>query len=115
MRQGLPWVPRQEPGRGIARLLGEIVELLHKFLAGKHGLLEVVAELDGVEWACGDTQLAECTTAKVVHILVELAFLLSVGEVDHLGGDGDGAVGTIALACAARRTTVASVRKIDKL
>ena len=62
-----------------------------------------------------DTQVAERATSQVVHILVEFHLFLAVRHVDRACGDGDGAIGAIALAGAARGALVVTLVIVDKL
>ena len=77
--------------------LGQVIQLLHKFVAREDGLLKVVAELYRAMRTRQHAQLAERAASQVIHIFVQFPFFLPVGHFHHLGVYVDCAVGTIHL------------------
>ena len=66
----------------------------HQLRAVKHGVLEIIRKLDGVEVAGVGTELAEHAVAQVVLIIVEhLLFLTRLRILGHVGCNLDGSIG----------------------
>ena len=78
-------------------LLREVVELLHQLIACKHCLLKVVAELYGMRCTRRYAQLAECATAKVVHIFNQFLAFFAVKQIQHIRQDVDSTVEAVNL------------------
>ena len=93
----------------------EIVELFDEFVACEDSLFEIVGKFKRSLRTRCDTKLTERAAAKIVLILVELAFFLAVGGIDHLSCESDGAVGAIAFADTAGDALVVSVGVVLQL
>ena len=89
--------------------LRTIVKLLYKSSALKRGLLEIIAEFECILRTGRYAKHAECAATQIVKILVELALLLSVGKLHHLGLQSNRAVGAVHLADTAGDTFVATL------
>ena len=64
-------------------------------------MFEVVAKFEGIGRTRCDAELAEGAATEVVDVASEFFLFGAGGSIDHLGFDGDGAVGAIAFASAA--------------
>ena len=75
-------------------LVDFLVEVEHQFRAVKHGVLEIIRKLDGVEVAGVGTELAEHAVAQIVLIIVEhLLFLTRLRILGHVAQNLDGSIG----------------------
>ena len=63
---------------------------------------------------CRNAKHAERAASKIIEILVELAFLLAVGKIDHLCLQMNRAVRTVHLADAAADAAVTALFVVDK-
>lgn len=87
-------------------MAARVVQCQNELGTVEHGMLKFLVESDGMVWAGVDAQLAEHARAKVVFILGQNAFFLSVFRGDGLAGHFDGTVGAGHLAQSAGNATV---------
>ena len=83
-----------------------MIELLQQLLALEHGVLEFVAEADGIVRTSIHAQFAEHARAQVVLIVNQYFSFLAVFAFHHLGSHLDGAVGAGHLAQTAGNAAV---------